>query len=416
MSLPCLLLLVVCATRVDERPRQTHADPRRRRALAQAVPLALGPLLTRLYGPEQFGQYALFAAVAVNCSVVACARYEYALPLVEDRTRARDLMALCQRVLIATTLASCPLAWWLGTTGYLAAWAWLPPTVAVAGRGAVAHAVGDARADPALARARVLQHGGGAIPRRGPGAIALPHGLVVGSLVATAATALALRRPAPQGGWWGLWQVPREAWRAACREHRSFPLLNTPHAFAGALQDTLTMALLTWWSGDAAAGFWGLALLPEGPGHAGRRGRVAGALSPARRRRRTAASPHVVRQVMLVLGLAVLPLVLVLLLFGPALFALLFGERWRAGGRKLSRALAPYIGVLSWRRRCRVVTAWDAAQAWALRLALVSQVAFLGALALGLPDRGPDGRRVGRVADDDGPTSDGTSGALPPGR
>ena len=353
-------------------------------ALAQAVPLALGPLLTRLYGPEQFGQYALFAAVAVNCSVVACARYEYALPLVEDETRARDLMALCQRVLIATTLASCPLAWWLGTTGYLAAWAWLPPTVAVAG--AVQWLTlwaTRARRIPALARARVLQHGGGAIAQAGAGAIALPHGLVVGSLVATAATVLALRRPAPQGGWWGLWQVPREAWRAAAREHRSFPLLNTPHAFAGALQDTLTMALLTWWSGDAAAGFWGLALryLKAPATLVG--GAVSQVLYPRLAGGDDAASPHVVRQVMLVLGLAVLPLVLVLLLFGPALFALLFGERWREAG-ELSRALAPYIGVHFVASPLSVVTmAWDA-QAWALRLALVGQVAFLGALALGL--------------------------------
>ena len=48
-------------------------------ALAQALPLLLGPLLTRLYTPEQFGRYAVFAALAANLGVVACARYEFAL-------------------------------------------------------------------------------------------------------------------------------------------------------------------------------------------------------------------------------------------------------------------------------------------------------------------------------------------------
>ena len=43
-------------------------------ALAQALPLALAPLLTRLYTPDQFGQFTLLAAVAVNLGVVACAR------------------------------------------------------------------------------------------------------------------------------------------------------------------------------------------------------------------------------------------------------------------------------------------------------------------------------------------------------
>ena len=48
--------------------------------VAQALPLLLGPLLTRLYSPAQFGTYFLLAAVAANVGVVACARFEFALP------------------------------------------------------------------------------------------------------------------------------------------------------------------------------------------------------------------------------------------------------------------------------------------------------------------------------------------------
>ena len=43
-------------------------------AVAQALPLLLGPWLTRLYSPQQFGIYHLFAAVSANLAVVACAR------------------------------------------------------------------------------------------------------------------------------------------------------------------------------------------------------------------------------------------------------------------------------------------------------------------------------------------------------
>ena len=38
-------------------------------ALAQALPLLLGPWLTRLYTPAQFGTFHLFAAVAANLGV-----------------------------------------------------------------------------------------------------------------------------------------------------------------------------------------------------------------------------------------------------------------------------------------------------------------------------------------------------------
>ena len=79
-------------------------------ALAQALPLLLGPWLTRLYSPDDWGRYALFSAVAANLGVIACGRYEYALPLAADDAQARDLMALCLHLLLAVTLLSVLLA------------------------------------------------------------------------------------------------------------------------------------------------------------------------------------------------------------------------------------------------------------------------------------------------------------------
>jgi O-antigen/teichoic acid export membrane protein len=83
---------------------------------------------------------------------------------------------------------------------------------------------------------------------------------VIGPGAAAAAALGWLRRPAPSGGWRALWRVPRDARRVAALRHREFPLLNTPHAFAGALQDTLAVALIAGITGEASAGFWGLAL------------------------------------------------------------------------------------------------------------------------------------------------------------
>ena len=95
-------------------------------ALAQALPLLLGPLLTRLYTPQEFGIYHLFAAVAANVAVVACARYEFALPLAVDDDEAAALRTLCLRLLVAvtalSTLAALTWAWVI-----VAAWPlWLP--------------------------------------------------------------------------------------------------------------------------------------------------------------------------------------------------------------------------------------------------------------------------------------------------
>lgn len=355
-------------------------------ALAQALPLLLGPWLTRLYEPEQFGHYTAFAAVAANLAVVACARYEFALPLAQDDAEAALLLALCLRVLLLATLASAVVGGVLVALNRLPHAAWLPLAVAAAGAAQLL-AMWATRAQRfgALATARVVQQGGAAAAQGVAGAA---HGgtlgLVLGPvLAAAAAAALLLRSAAPAGGWAGLLRTPWAAQQPVMRKHREFPLLNTPHAFAGALQDTLAVAVLAAWSGDVAVGFWGLALrYLKAPatlvGSA-----VSQALYPKLAQAPAVDARAAVRQVMLMLALVALPLMLLLLAAGPALFAWAFGERWRGAG-ELARALAPYIAVHFVASPLAVVTLAWRAQAWALRLALAGQVLFLAALVLGL--------------------------------
>ena len=50
-------------------------------SLAQAIPIAISPILTRLYSPEEFGRFALYMAVAMIASVLVTGRYELAIML-----------------------------------------------------------------------------------------------------------------------------------------------------------------------------------------------------------------------------------------------------------------------------------------------------------------------------------------------
>jgi O-antigen/teichoic acid export membrane protein len=354
-------------------------------ALAQALPLLLGPWLTRLYSPDDWGHYAVFAALAANFAVVACARFEYALPLAADGAEARDLMALCLRILVAVTIASALLAAALSALGLAAHMLWLPFAVAALGAAQwLTLWANRAQRYGALSASRITQYGGAAVLQGAAGMAHFgPVGLVAGPAVAAAAAAAWLTRPAPLGGWGALWHVPRARWMAMARKHRDFPLLNTPHSFANALSDTLAVALLVAFTGDAAAGFWGLAMrYLKAPATL-----VGGAVSQALYPRLANVPPGeargVVRRVMGVLALLALPLVLGLLLAGPSLFAWAFGESWREAGA-LARALAPYIGVHFVASPLAVVTMAWGAQAWALKLALAGQLMFLAALAAGL--------------------------------
>lgn len=364
-------------------------------AVAQALPLLLGPWLTRLYTPGQFGIYHLFAAVSANLAVVACARYEFALPLVGDAADAAALRALCLRVLAGVTLASAlAAAGWLAWSSH--GWtAWLPVAVAVLGWLSLATLWATrAQAYRALAIARIVQYGGASLAQAGAALLgAGVQGLIVAPIAAAAAAAAVLRlplgdeaRPAPR------------RWRELAKRFRDFPLLNTPHAFMGALQDTVSIAMIAAWQGPMAAGFWGLslrylkapatlvggavsqALYPRLAAHGASVDHDADAHAPLRVTREGRAA---VRRVMAGLAAIAAPLVLLLWAFAPWAFERLFGPQWRGAG-ELARTLALYIGVHFVAAPLAVVTLAWGAQAWALRLALVGQAAFVAALAAGL--------------------------------
>lgn len=353
---------------------------------AHAIPLVLGPALTRLYSPEDFGQFALLWAVATNLAVVGCARYEFALPLESAEPRAAQLMALCARVLLLVTALCAALAGVLALA-YGMPWAWTLPLAVLAGGTTQWLSLWATRSQRfgLLSAARLLQQGGGAVLQLLLGLLkAGPLGLMLGATVASLGAAWALARPAPAGGWAALWRQPGPPLWALAREHRDFPLLNTPHAFLGALQDTLTLVVVTAWTGDAAAGLWAMALrYLKAPATL-----VGGALSQALYPNLlTAASPDAARALVrrALWGLAALacPLALVLLAWGPGIFAWAFGAEWAQAGQ-LARATAPYIALHFIASPLAVVTMAWGAQGWALRLAMVGQCLFFGGLMLGL--------------------------------
>ncbi|CAN7498392.1 lipopolysaccharide biosynthesis protein [Acidovorax sp. LjRoot129] len=353
---------------------------------AHAIPLLLGPALTRVYSPEAYGQFALLWAVSTNIAVVACARYEFALPLEASDEGAAELLALCARILLAVTAASAAagalLAFWQGMP-----LAWSLPLAVAAGGTVQWLTMWTTRSQRfgLLALARLVQQGGGAIVQLLLGLLKMgPLGLVLGAATTALAAACLLARPAPAGGWPGLWRRPRAALAAAARRHRDFPLLNTPHAFLGALQDTLTLVLVAALTGDAAAGIWALALrYLKAPATL-----VGGALSQTLyprllQARGSAEARTIVRRAVLGLAAIALPFAAVLLVGGPYIFTLAFGDQWAQTG-ELARAMAPYIALHFIASPLAVVTmAWKA-QAWALRLALVGQCLFFAGLVPGL--------------------------------
>ena len=69
--------------------------------LAQAIPIAITPILTRLYTPEDFGLVALFVSCASVLSILATGRYELAITLPKSDKEAANLLVLTLKLCAA---------------------------------------------------------------------------------------------------------------------------------------------------------------------------------------------------------------------------------------------------------------------------------------------------------------------------
>lgn len=73
-------------------------------SIAQAIPIALSPVLTRIYTPDDFGLFALYTGVASIISVIATGRYELAILLPESEEDAAEILKLSSFVSVMISL------------------------------------------------------------------------------------------------------------------------------------------------------------------------------------------------------------------------------------------------------------------------------------------------------------------------
>jgi O-antigen/teichoic acid export membrane protein len=73
---------------------------------SQVLLLAISPILTRLYTPDEFGVLAIFASIISIVAVIGSFRYEMAIPLAKTESSASNLVIICLIVLSSITIIS----------------------------------------------------------------------------------------------------------------------------------------------------------------------------------------------------------------------------------------------------------------------------------------------------------------------
>ena len=74
--------------------------------IAQAIPIAISPILTRIYTPEDFGVFALFIGVVGVISVIATLTYEQAIILPKYDKYAINIFMLSLILILFTSIFS----------------------------------------------------------------------------------------------------------------------------------------------------------------------------------------------------------------------------------------------------------------------------------------------------------------------
>ncbi len=238
--------------------------------VAQAIGLAVYPVLTRLYAPDDFGLLNLFLSIGGVLVILATAEYQYAIVLPKDDKRARAVFHVGLFVLLCVVLLtglsvvfSHPIAR-LFNTPDLGMWYWLMPLyVGASGlwvllnyhytrqrqfgrisRYQLSQSVLNAGAKISFGFAGVLQ-----------------GGLIISSVLAPLLSVIASVAAAWKRGLRGLFSRPdKSECRIAAREYANFPKYSLPRALVNNLSGALPSLLLTPFFGLANLGFWGMAM------------------------------------------------------------------------------------------------------------------------------------------------------------
>lgn len=237
-------------------------------ALGQAITVLVSPILTRLYTPEDFGVFGVYASILEIVTVVASLRYEYALPLPEDDETAANILVLCFILLFGMTTLS-----WLvihGLGNQIVAWAnvpglkpylWLIPLGMLgAGTYQILNYWAVRKRDfPRIARTRLSRGVARAALQVGVGFVNPgPLGLLLGQLAGETAGSTSLGVAAWKKDRAPFKAVGLQGMRRAGARYKRFPLFSSWGSLFNALGGNVPQLLFAAFYGAEVAGWFAL--------------------------------------------------------------------------------------------------------------------------------------------------------------
>lgn len=312
--------------------------------LAQLLPILLSPVLTRLYTPQEFGVFALYGSICAILAVLVTGKYELAIVVPRHDSEAINLVALTivSSLLVSLILLGVILVWdepIISLLGHpeIRSWLYLVPfTTLILGSYYALNFWANRRSRyKHMAISRVLQSGGSSAIQLAAGVSRVGMlGLILGQLLGQLVSALYLAGSLPRDERALFRRIRLKRMACVARRHIGYPKFMVPGQAMSVGASEMPLLLLTVFFGAGVAGFYSLAQRVM----AAPLSLVASAIGDVYRQRAAGEYASKGECLDIFLGsfkrlvmLAFLPM-LPVLLFGPWLFAFVFGDAWRAAG------------------------------------------------------------------------------------
>ncbi len=237
-------------------------------AFGQIAALLAAPLLTRVFGPEIFGEYSLFVSLVATVGVVSALRYDAAVPLPERNRSAAAVLSVALLAAASISIAAfcvIVLGRYLGLDDLKGRFAFDHPSLLSLGIfvvGVLAAFTSWAIRDSDFARiskSQAVQSGAVGIVQVCVGALLGPS---VAALVAVyiLVQAIAISILTPRGWSVGIRKIDREMLGSALVRYRHFPKYDAPAVAINTLAAHAPIILFAIWYSGILAGYYAVAV------------------------------------------------------------------------------------------------------------------------------------------------------------
>lgn len=326
--------------------------------IAQAIPIAITPLLTRIYSPEDFGIFSLYIGITSTLAVMATGRYELAIMLPKKDNDALNIVILS--ILIAFFVSFLTLfvvvifnneIVLLLNSPEITNWLFfIPLTILLTGIYQSLNYWNNRRKKyKRLALSKVIKSSVSSITNLGMGLKSFTSsGLIIGSLMGQFITTTALVRQAWKENKDLKGNISKLKMISLMREYKNFPSINLPHAFLNVFSTSAVVIVLSYFFQSSITGYYALAnrVIASPMGIiTGSYGQVflqkIVELSSTDDREKEAIF---FKNSVLKLLIFSFPIFLILFVFSVDIFSYIFGEKWGIAGY-YAKILVPMLYV-----------------------------------------------------------------------